>query len=91
VLFGGEGDLGWKYESSILYDSRLFEYVAHGKEDLLIAAKPLRGLFWVRLRLRCSPTRTWLFCTAHLPWMGSEAEISTGVCLKRVFIRARIV
>ena len=81
--FHNEDD-GWAYEGGILWKQSLFEHVAHGKEPLTIPSKPLRGLFWARLRLKGS-AKTILVTTVHLPWSGTPSEIETGQDKSNIF------
>jgi len=71
---------GWCSESAIYYSLALFQRVhSFGLEDLKMVGDyhKNRGLFWARLQ-----THEGLHVfvsTAHLPWVGSEEECSTGV------------
>lgn len=68
----------WDWESNIYYNSALFECCASGLESLHIDDYPLRGVFWVRLRLIPMPCIVFLASTAHFPWKGCPQELATG-------------
>lgn len=70
---------GWRKESNIYWNKDIFEMVDSGFGDLDLEEHPLRGFFWVRLRLKSETGQTVFFSTAHFPWVGSQLEIETGV------------
>jgi len=76
----GGTEEGWMSESAIYYSLALFQSVhSFGLEDLKMVGDyhKNRGLFWARLQ-----TRDGLHVfvsTAHLPWVGSQEEVSTGI------------
>jgi endonuclease/exonuclease/phosphatase family metal-dependent hydrolase len=57
----------------------MFTLTSYGREDLAMPAHPNRGLFWVKLQSLLNPEIRVLFATAHLPWVGSAAELSSHV------------
>lgn len=70
---------GWRRESNIMYNEQLFEMIESGFTNLDMPDLPLRGLFWCRLRVRCESAITVFVSTAHLPWVGSKAEVESGL------------
>jgi len=76
---------GWTCESGIYYSSSMFSLVVCGLEtDLKMQGAYFqhRGLFWARLKFTSSEIVDGpcvVVSTAHLPWVGSEEEVSSGV------------
>lgn len=76
---------GWQRESTIYYNTTILFCFAFGVEPLPMAGEYFkdRGLFWARFQLRTASgaeEKHGVFAaTAHLPWVGSEAECSSGV------------
>lgn len=70
---------GWTRESNIIYNEQMFELLESGFSNLEMPDLPLRGLFWCRLRVRSETSVTLFVSTAHLPWVGSKAEIESGI------------
>lgn len=70
---------GWIKESNIYWNSSIFELKDHGFGALDMEDYPLRGLFWARLVHRGDPSKSVFVSTAHFPWVGCQAEISSGV------------
>lgn len=68
---------GWHREGNIYWSDDLFEYVAHGCEDIGML-EPLRRLFWVRLRARWVG-RTVLVSNAHYTFKGNRREVEEGL------------
>ncbi|MFS2242457.1 hypothetical protein [Microbacterium sp. OR16] len=71
---------GWERQSNLWWDSRLFEEVEHGAEDVGILDENAR-LFWVRLRVKRGGA-TLILSTAHLTWPGHAVEQGDGVNLR---------
>lgn len=75
-------------EGCILWDKETFHLLDSGAEDLSETVNPSRKLLWARLQVAGSAS-VLLVCTAHLPWTGSEVEVTTGVN-PRIAISRRI-
>jgi hypothetical protein len=69
----------WTTEGNIFWNRDLFSMLGQGALPLESADNPHRCLFWVRLALKCNPKITAVYATCHLPWVGSQTEISTGM------------
>ncbi|MEE9228630.1 MAG: endonuclease/exonuclease/phosphatase family protein [Acidimicrobiia bacterium] len=67
---------GWTGESNVFWNSRLFEIVDHGAEDIGIPEGD-RRLFWVRLVTEAGTTM--VVATAHLSWTGNIRELTERV------------
>lgn len=65
-------------EGNIMWHRSYFELVDSGFEGLEMADNSKRGLLWVRLRV-LGTSKQLFVCTIHLPWCGSEIELSSGV------------
>ena len=74
-----KGSAGWLTESNIYWNDSLLALVDYGKSDLEMEDYPNRGLFWVRLSLRANPVIKIFLSTAHFPWVGCDAELSSGM------------
>lgn len=74
---------GYTSESTFYYDTRMFTLKEFGLEKdckMIGDYYKHRGLFWCRLQLKHNDTKHEVFVsTAHLPWVGCEEELRTGV------------
>lgn len=70
--------LGLKTEGNIFWNRKLFSSVETGCCPINMIDYPNRELFWARLKVVGSD-KTCFVSTAHLPWMGCNAEIETGI------------
>lgn len=72
-------EIYWQTESNILWNNNLFIYINSGYYSFNHIEYPGRGLFWVRLALKSQPNNEFIVSTSHLPWVGSNKEIITGI------------
>lgn len=68
--------LGWRDESNIYYNKKLFEEVDHGRVDLLMP-ETNRGLFYLRAKSKSTDDIIFV-STAHLTHQGNADELATG-------------
>ena len=67
---------GWTEEGNVFWNSRLFQLVDYGAEDIGIL-EANRRLFWVRLGREAGSTI--VVATAHLSWTGNLREVTERV------------
>jgi len=74
---GSYAHRSWQTEGNIFWNTRSFELVHYGAEDVGIGGA--RTLNWVRLALKDAfGSGNFLVSTAHFPWVGGAEELSTG-------------
>lgn len=67
---------GWTTECNIFWNTRLFDLVAYGAEDIGMIEED-RRLFWVRLVTESGSTM--VVATAHFSWTGNIREVTENV------------
>lgn len=74
-----EKEIYWQTESNIFWNKNIFNLINSGYYSFHHSEYPGRGLFWVRLSLKNQPNNEFIVSTSHLPWVGSNKEITTGI------------